>query len=100
MKTIKVYSHRDSCIRVIETNDANYARDCFDGTDREWKEIAEESAIGDLDSPMGTFYIVSSGLSGLYMADNVSVYGNRATALSAAKEEYERWQEEDSKEES
>lgn len=79
------------CISVEETSDSGYARDCFEGTDREWKDIlltAEESTfmVNGVYTP-AMFYIVSSGLSGCYMRDNVSVYGCKADALQAAKDE-------------
>lgn len=82
MKTI--YWHELSggcCVSVDETTDAKYARDCFDGTDREWKEVLDEAN----ESKTPTFFIVSSGLSGCYMRDSVFVYANRTDALHDAK---------------
>ena len=93
MTTIKHYTHRDSSIIVIETTDHDYAHDCFDGTDREWIDVCHEAYMEHPSKPK--YYIVSSGLMGCYMADNVSVFGNRTDALRSAKDEYERWQEED-----
>ena len=85
---IRQYYHNNSSIIVTQTSDASYARDCFDGSEREWHEVLGESEDGN-------FYIVSSGLSGLYMADEVSVFGVKADALRSAADTYERWKEED-----
>jgi hypothetical protein len=84
------------CVSVDETTDADYARDCFDGSDREWGEVLAEAS----ESTPATFYIVSSGLSGCYMRDNVSVLGCKADALQMAKDEGTRDAEESDEEES
>lgn len=97
LDTIARYTHRDSNIAVMETTDHDYARDCFDGSDREWIDVAQEAHDNNPKQP--TFYIVSSGLSGLYMADSVSVFGSKADALQSAKDEFERWRDEDEDEE-
>ena len=78
----------DNVIRCEETSDADYARDCFDGSDGEWKEVIEESEDG-------RFYIVSAGLNGCFMADMVSVFGRKADAVSYAKSLKEEWDDQD-----
>ena len=88
MQTLATFQHGANSITVSETVDATYARDCFDGSNREWSELTE-------DSP-SKFYIVACGLTGLYMADGVSVFTDKADALASAKETFERWQDEDS----
>ena len=82
------------CVSVDETTDASYPRDCFDGSDREWQDVLTEAN----ESTPAMFYIVSSGLSGCYMRDNVSVYGCKADALRAAQDEVTRDQEESDEE--
>lgn len=88
MQTIQQYAHNGSLISVIKTNDPQYARQCFDGSDREWDEIQGESEND-------AYFIVSCGLAGCYMADEVSVFACREDALSSAKDTLERWQDED-----
>lgn len=88
MQTVATFRHAGNSITVTETLDAKYARDCFDGSDHEWSELTG-------DSP-SAFYIVACGLSGCYMADDVSVFTDKADALASAKETFERWQDEDS----
>lgn len=92
MKTIFSEYYKDSNVQVTETDDADYARSCFEGTDPEWKEVVEQSANG-------LFYIVSSGLAGLYMADSVWVFADKETAIRDAKDTLERWRDEDGEEE-
>jgi hypothetical protein len=77
------------CVSVDETTDADYARQCFDGADCEWLDV-----LADCDATTPMFYIVSSGLSGCYMRDNVSVLGCKEDALNMAKDELERDTEE------
>ena len=79
----------DRVISVEETTDQQYARDCFDGSDREWLDVLADSNGGS--NPI--FYIVSSGTPG-YMRDTVNVYADKALALSAAKDEIDRDTEE------
>ena len=88
MQTLATFRHSANSITVSETVDATYARDCFDGSDREWSELMADSPT--------KFYIVACGLSGCYMADDVSVFTDKADALASAKETFERWQDEDS----
>lgn len=85
----------DCCVSVDETTDAEYAHQCLDGTDSEWAEVLAEAS--ETTPPM--FYIVSSGMQGCYMRDNVSVYGSKTDALSAAKDEVERDADERAEEE-
>lgn len=85
MKTIKRFDLAGNSITVTQTNDAQYARDCFDGSAREWEEIETESS--------GEFFIVACGLSGCYMSDDVSVFPARETALQYARDTFEMWQE-------
>lgn len=75
------------CISIDETKDTQYARDCFDGSDREWEDVVQEAMSNG--NP-ATFYIVSSGLSGCYMRDNVSVIGCKADALRMAQDEVQQ----------
>jgi len=82
------------CVSVDETTDANYARDCFDGSDREWEDVLAEAS----ESMPATFYIVSSGRSGCYMRDNVSVLGCKTDALRMAEDEVTRDAEESDEE--
>jgi hypothetical protein len=82
------------CVSVDETTDADYARDCFDGSDNEWEDVLAEAS----ESNPSTFYIVSSGLSGCYMRDNVSVLGRKADALRMAQDEVTRDAEESEEE--
>lgn len=58
--------------------DSSYARDRFDGSDREFEQLISEAD----ENP--TFFIVSLGMPG-YMSDNVSVYTNRKDAIEGAK---------------
>jgi hypothetical protein len=83
------------CVSIDETTDTDYARDCFDGSDREWQEVLTEAN----ESNPATFYIVSSGLSGCYMRDNVSVFGCKADALRMAQDEVQRDKDESEDEE-
>ena len=80
-------------VSVEETTDQQYARDCFDGSDREWLDVLADSNGGS--NPI--FYIVSSGTPG-YMRDTVNVYADKALALSAAKDEVIRDAEESDEE--
>lgn len=64
--------------------DSSYARDCFDGSGREWEELISDAG----DNP--TFYIVSLGMPG-YMADSVSVLTDKTSAIESAQE----WIEQD-----
>ena len=84
------------CVSVDETTDADYARDCFDGSDSEWQDVLAEAN----ESSPAMFYIVSSGLSGCYMRDNVSVLGCKADAVRMAQDEVTRDAEESDEEES
>ncbi len=88
MQSIQAYYHKGYIIEVTETHDIQYARDCFEGSDREWADVLTE-ARGD------TFYIVSSGLQGGYMRDNVSVLADKESALLSAKDQFEDWKDQD-----
>lgn len=73
--------------------DANYARDCFDGSDREWSELVEHETNPN-------FFIVSLGMPG-YMSDSVAVFTSLADARNGAKfwiENDEETKEEESSE--
>jgi hypothetical protein len=75
-------------VSVDSTSDANYARQCFDGSDREWSELTQNV------TKRTRYYIVSSGLQGAYMSDSVSVYTNKRDAISDAREQVKRAKEE------
>jgi len=60
--------------------DADYARDCFDGSDREWTELLDDSG-----EEKPHFYILSVGLRGCYMADTVEVFTDKNSAIQSAK---------------
>jgi hypothetical protein len=84
----------DCCVSVDETTDGNYAHDCFEGTEQEWAEVLSEA----YENNPPKFYIVSSGLAGCYMRDNVSVFGNKADALSSAQWWLDEFAEQDAEE--
>lgn len=72
--------------------DVDYARQCFDGTDKEWEELLADAG------PDAHFYLVTLAMPGC-MADSVAVYTSSADAVRGYKfwiEQDEEMQEEES----
>lgn len=90
MKTIFYYDLSGGCCVSVNAigADVNYARQCWDGSDSEFEDLIQTA-----DQPLD-LYIVSSGLAGCYMRDNVSVYTSKTQALRAANDEVRRDREE------